>query len=70
MLISDLRIQHIIVNIVITVSNLYGITPRERSLVRVCIYSQTCVKRPFTTRHIFGFSDRWLLIKVVQKAPA
>ena len=24
-------------------------------------YSQTCVKRPYKTRHIFGFSDRWLL---------
>ena len=27
-------------------------------------YSQTCVKRPYTTRQIFGFSDRWLLIAV------
>ena len=26
------------------------------------IYSQTCVKRPYKTRHILGFSDRWLLI--------
>ena len=26
------------------------------------MYSQTCVKRPYKTRHVFGFSDRWLLI--------
>ena len=26
------------------------------------VYSQTCVKRPYKTRHIFGFSDGWLLI--------
>ena len=25
-------------------------------------YSKTCVKRPYTTIHILGFSDRWLLI--------
>ena len=25
-------------------------------------YSQTCVKRPYRTIHIFGFSDRWSLI--------
>ena len=25
-------------------------------------YSQTCVKGPYKTRHIFDFSDRWLLI--------
>ena len=24
-------------------------------------YSQICVKRPYNTTHIFGFSDRWLL---------
>ena len=28
------------------------------------LYSQTCVKRPYTTRHILGCSDRWLLIAV------
>ena len=26
------------------------------------LYSQTCLKRPYKTRHIFGFSDKWLLI--------
>ena len=26
------------------------------------LYNQTCVKRPIKARHIFGFSDRWLLI--------
>ena len=26
------------------------------------LYSQTCVKRPYKTRHVFGFSERWLLI--------
>ena len=25
-------------------------------------YSQSCVKRPYKTRHIFEFSDRWLVI--------
>ena len=25
-------------------------------------YSQTFVKRPYTTRHIFSFTDMWLLI--------
>ena len=25
-------------------------------------YNQTCVKRPYKTRHVFDFSDRWLLI--------
>ena len=25
-------------------------------------YSQTCVKPPYKTRYVFGFSDRWLLI--------
>ena len=29
------------------------------------IYSQTCVKHPYKTRHIFGFSDRWLLLIAV-----
>ena len=27
-------------------------------------YSQTCVKRPYKTIRISGFSDRWLLIAV------
>ena len=29
-------------------------------------YSQICVKRPYKTRFISGFSDRWLLIAVLQ----
>ena len=34
-------------------------------MIRI-IYSQTCVKRPYTTIHSLGFLDRWL--KVVQTA--
>ena len=30
--------------------------------VNTTLFSQTFVKRPYTTRHVFGFSDRWLLI--------
>ena len=33
-----------------------GISCKQR------VNSQTCVKQAYKTRHIFGFSDRWLLI--------
>ena len=26
------------------------------------VYSQTCLKQPYATRHILGFLDRWLPI--------
>ena len=39
----------------------YGESTRESPKFSVN-YSQPCIKRPYTTRHIFGFSDRWLLI--------
>ena len=46
---------------------LTGITHREGFCVSIVCscenkYSQICVKRPYKTRHIFGFLDRWLLI--------
>ena len=32
------------------------------SFAFIYMYSQTCVKRQYETRHMFGFSDRLLLI--------
>ena len=29
------------------------------------LYSQTCVKQPYKTRHMLGFSDRWWLFRQV-----
>ena len=30
----------------------------------ICTACQTCVKRPYKSRHVFGFLGRWLLIAV------
>ena len=30
----------------------------------ICTVCQTCVKRPYKSRHVFGFLGRWLLIAV------
>ena len=39
-------------------------TGRQRVKVKLFgnLYNETCVKGPYTARHILAFSERWLLI--------
>ena len=59
------RIAEIVFTICQIQFYVYGRNPKIDQIQKpdnALLYSQTCVKRPYKARHIFGFSDRWLLI--------